>query len=211
MTNFAFDGANFFWYDTMCFNLRAGKGRTGVPRAATPHIPAGKYRLQVPCAGGRTNAAPPAQERFPGWWRVFAPCSGGVGPAPSRAALCSGCCPSASIPHTASPFRRFPTKARDAVFRGGPICPGKSTGEALEPVPGRDPAYSAGKCRPQVPCAAGKRGARTGAKRHKYPAGDPASSRREVQAAYSLCGLQPARHKSVSRAAEQTSPRPALC
>ena len=132
----------------MCFNLRAGKGRTGVPRAATPHIPAGKCRPQVPCAAGRTNAAPPAQEHFPGWWRVFAPCSGGVGPAPSRAALCSGCCPSASIPHTASPFRRFPTKARDAVFRGGPICPGKSTGEALEPVPGRTlhiPQGSAGR------------------------------------------------------------------
>ena len=99
--------------------------------------------------GGRTNATPPAQKRFPGGWRVFVLCSGGVGPAPSRAALCSGCCPLASIPHTASPFRRFPTKARYAVFRGGPICPGKSIGEALEPMPGRDPAYS----RREVPAA----------------------------------------------------------
>ena len=85
--------------------------------------------------GGRRNVSPPAQERFPGWWRVFAMCSGGV----------------------------------------GPCEPGKSTGEALEPVPG---------------C-------------------DPASSRREVPAASSLCGRQ-AGSPHRNETAEIPSRRPCI-
>ena len=83
--------------------------------------------------GGRRNVSPPAQERFPGWWRVFAMCSGGV----------------------------------------GPCEPGKSTGEALEPVPGCDPASS----RREVPAASSLCGRQAGSPRRSGTAQIPCRTR----------------------------------